>query len=388
MLALQSYDIAARRISIELDLPDDLPAVEVDRSQVQQVLLNLTLNAIQAIRSNQLAGRIWITGRAVAAGNGRAGDDVGSEKARDRSAGDGTGRGRGGAAADPGTTVPTPRVRLTVSDDGPGIPEPLRSRVFLPFFSTKQPGQGTGLGLSVSYGIVAAHGGNLRFEPRPEGGATFIVELPVQAHQSMAAADPDAAAPAGGVPGPFGDAADGEPASAGSRREAARVPRRARPATAEPDPASPGGRPVVLVLDDEPSIRAFIVKALAHAGLKAEVVADGPTAIERCRGTRPAAILLDHRMPDMSGTEVYEAIVEMRPELADRFVIMSGDVLNPELAEFAGERNITLLAKPFDVDAVNRVVQDVIAVADSIDRALDAGETGAAAEGRRPAQRG
>src|SRR5262249_13139889 len=141
VLALQAYSLAAGRIAVEVDVPDDLPLIEIDRSQLQQVLLNLTLNALQAIRSVRDDARIWLSARKVA------------------------------AAGPAGATGGGARVRICVADDGPGIPDEFRSRLFLPFFTTKQPGQGTGLGLSVSFGIVAAHGGTLRYEPRREGGA-------------------------------------------------------------------------------------------------------------------------------------------------------------------------------------------------------------------------
>ena len=72
------------------------------------------------------------------------------------------------------------------------------------------------------------------------------------------------------------------------------------------------------------------------------------------------ALLVDHRMPGMSGTEVYEAVVEARPSSRSRFVFMSGDVHNPELGGFVRSRYIALLAKPFDVDALVRVVGDVV----------------------------
>jgi two-component system NtrC family sensor kinase len=76
------------------------------------------------------------------------------------------------------------------------------------------------------------------------------------------------------------------------------------------------------------------------------------------------AMLIDHRMAGMSGTEFYEAAVEYRPELADRAIFMSGDVLNPDLRGFATQRGIRLLAKPFDIDAVVRIVREVLAAAD------------------------
>jgi two-component system NtrC family sensor kinase len=135
---------------------------------------------------------------------------------------------------------------------------------------------------------------------------------------------------------------------------------RAVPATATAE-APATVRPRVLALDDEPSIRAFLRKALAAAGIDCEPVQDGQSALEILRQTTFDVMLIDHRMAGMSGTEFYEAAVEARPELAERAIFMSGDVLNPDLRGFATERGLRLLAKPFDIDAVVRVVKEVLA---------------------------
>jgi len=121
---------------VTLDLAD-CPTVWADENQIQQVLLNLVQNAHQAMARR--SGERQLTVRL---------------------------RPRDG------------RVAIEVLDTGPGIPLQLLSRIFDPFFTTKPPGEGTGLGLSVSYGIVGQHGGRLYAENRPEGGATFVVELP------------------------------------------------------------------------------------------------------------------------------------------------------------------------------------------------------------------
>jgi CheY-like chemotaxis protein len=89
---------------------------------------------------------------------------------------------------------------------------------------------------------------------------------------------------------------------------------------------------------------------------------DGAQALDGIRDADFNVMLIDHRMAGMSGTEFYEAAIEFRPELANRAVFMSGDVLNPDLRGFAVQRGIRLLAKPFDIDAVIRVVQEVLAV--------------------------
>ena len=108
---------------------------------VQQVAVNLIVNALQAIGPSR-AGRVTV--RAAPAGA---------------------------------------RVRLTVTDDGPGVSRELADRIFEPFFTTKPEGQGTGLGLSICYRIAEEHGGSLRHEPSPGGGATFLFELPAAPQQ-------------------------------------------------------------------------------------------------------------------------------------------------------------------------------------------------------------
>jgi CheY-like chemotaxis protein len=112
-----------------------------DPYQLQQVILNLLLNAEQALLQGRGQGHVRIRTRRVA-GN---------------------------------------RVSLEVSDDGPGIPSEIASRIFDPFFTTKPSGVGTGLGLSIVYGIVHQHGGEVTFESQPGVGAKFAVELPVVA---------------------------------------------------------------------------------------------------------------------------------------------------------------------------------------------------------------
>jgi two-component system response regulator (stage 0 sporulation protein F) len=128
----------------------------------------------------------------------------------------------------------------------------------------------------------------------------------------------------------------------------------------EPDP-DPDAVPVrVLVLDDDASIRDFLARVLRRDGYEPIVAADGRVALDLVRTEHPDAILCDHRMAGMSGTAFHDAVAEISPDLARRFAFMSGDVLNPELREFALARGITLLAKPFDIDSVGRTVAQVL----------------------------
>ncbi|HXX46035.1 MAG TPA: ATP-binding protein [Candidatus Acidoferrales bacterium] len=145
-IALRSYELRVEDIVVECDLAPGLPHTMADPYQLQQVILNLVVNAEQALLGDRGHGRVWIRTRHLFHGAGR----------------------RTGES-----------IVLEVSDDGPGIPPAIASRIFDPFFTTKAAGLGTGLGLSIVYGIVHQHGGEVTFENKPGGGAKFTVELPV-----------------------------------------------------------------------------------------------------------------------------------------------------------------------------------------------------------------
>ena len=116
----------------------------------------------------------------------------------------------------------------------------------------------------------------------------------------------------------------------------------------------------VLVLDDEPPIAMLLEKWLRGSGYEPAVATSGQEAIDLVRAMPFDAVLCDHRMAGMSGTEVFDAIVAVRPELERRIVFMSGDVFNPELREFVEGRGIGLLAKPFDRETVNRTIESIV----------------------------
>ena len=151
ILALREDALRIAGVALLRDVPAAPTMVTGDASQLEQVLMNLMLNAEQA-----LAGR----------SNARIAIRLQAERGR---------------------------VRVTVADTGPGIPADVLPRIFEPFFSTKAVGQGTGLGLSICYSIVQSHGGRLTADSRPGLGATFVVDLP--AHDDAKEALPPAAAP-------------------------------------------------------------------------------------------------------------------------------------------------------------------------------------------------
>jgi signal transduction histidine kinase len=139
-LALRAYEQRVTNVTIIDALAAGLPQVFADGHQVQQVLLNLIINAEQAMVSTNGRGSLVV----------RTWHDAEQES-----------------------------VVLEINDDGPGIPDELQPKIFDPFFTTKEVGQGTGLGLTVAYAIVQEHGGRIRLESRPSRGASFYVELPI-----------------------------------------------------------------------------------------------------------------------------------------------------------------------------------------------------------------
>jgi PAS domain S-box-containing protein len=318
VLALQSYTFRPGRIEAIVEIPDDTPTIPLDRAQIEQVLVNLTLNAAQAIQTRSEHGTIRIVA-------GRAMTDVGGDV-----------------------------VRMSITDDGPGVPPELRSHLFVPFLVPKAPGEGPGLGLSVSFGIIAGHGGTLRHEAGPRGvGATFIIELPVSPDGSPT----DGTNPVERVAQHSGSRLAGPYAAASNPAAADPEPGPATPAPANAPAAGTALR--ILVLDDEASIRDFLARILRRNGYEPIAAIDGASALEIVRRDPPRAILCDHRMAGMTGIAFHEAVAAIDPGLARRFAFMSGDVLNAELHDFAVSRGIVLLAKPFDIESVGRTVAEI-----------------------------
>jgi two-component system OmpR family response regulator len=136
------------------------------------------------------------------------------------------------------------------------------------------------------------------------------------------------------------------------------------PATSPAEPATPSPAPTsaarILVVDDEPAIREFLARILRRIGHEPVLAGDGAAALAIVRDDPPDAILCDHRMGAMSGAAFNDAVAKVAPALAGRFAFMTGDVTNPELRAVADARGIPLLAKPFDIESVERTVAAIL----------------------------
>jgi two-component system NtrC family sensor kinase len=275
VVSLLHYQMKVDGVRLLTELDPALPPVQGDAHQLQQVLVNLLTNATQAIQDGGMGGQVRVRTERSAAGG----------------------------------------VRLFVQDDGPGVGEAVRSKIFDPFFTTKPAGRGTGLGLSLVYGIVAAHGGTIDVETQPGAGATFRIELPSAS----------------------GDAPD---AGVGGIDDGAAV--------------APGR---ILVVDDEDALAHLVCEALGADGHLAEAAASGLEALARLRAREYDLVVSDVKMPDMGAQHLHREMERLRPGLASRLILTSGDTVGHDTQDFARSAELDLLHKPFDLDDLRRLVR-------------------------------
>lgn len=266
-IAIMAEEFRFDDVEIVNDIPDDLPPVFVDDVQIIEVLLNVLNNARQACLSVNRPCQITLSGRTI-----------------DSS------------------------LEITIQDNGPGIPEGIKRRIFEPFFTTNEVGAGTGLGLSLSFGVIARHGGDIRVESEEGKGATFVIELPLSNSQK-------------GIE--------------------SRSPR-----TETPQMIAPNKR--VLVVDDEPILRDIITRQLVLHNCIVDEASDGLEALQKIRALQYDCILLDLKMSGMDGRELHQQLLDHHSEMAARVIFMSGDTINPDTQGFLDELPNPVLEKPFD----------------------------------------
>ena len=277
-LALRSYEMRSNGIEVTTQLAKNLPRTMANIGQLQQVFLNVIINAEQAMTTSSQRRELTITTKQVA-----------------------------------------DRIIVSIRDNGPGIPQEIIDELFDPFFTTKGDNSGMGLGLSISHDIITEHGGEIRVWSKPELGATFAIDLPIVTDTSE------------GEPGEPADAEQEEPV---------------------------GAR--ILVVDDEPHICRALDRLLTDKGHHVDTTPSPLKALEMIRDRRYDLILLDLRMPDMSGIEVYERIGIISPALQRKVVCVTGDVVSSQNEAFLHETGIPCVAKPFGVNDLMRQVRQVL----------------------------
>jgi len=259
-----------------------------DPGQIEQVIVNLVVNARDAMPDG---GMLRVETRTAVVDDGLA-------------------------AAHPGAR-PGPHVRLSIADTGVGLTAEVRSRIFDPFFTTKPEGQGTGLGLSVAFGIVSQHGGLLTVESAPGAGAEFSMYLP-------------------------------------------RANRPAVPSSVPDDAETRGGSETILVVEDEPGVRRLAERILADAGYTVHSAADGMEALALLAhgDARFDLALLDVVMPRMGGRELRRRLDEVAPGLPVLFV--SGYVGDPAQLDFITDHERELVRKPYTAATLLRKVRRIL----------------------------
>jgi signal transduction histidine kinase len=209
------------------------------------------------------------------------------------------------------------QVTIEVTDTGSGMPEHVVSRIFEPFFTTKPVGLGTGLGLSICRGIVSSVGGSLQVESTPGQGSTFRVRLPTAATRIS-------------IPPPAIPAPD--------------KPRRGR----------------ILVIDDEELVLRVMGRILKdHELVCVPNVREALKALNE--GPAFDIIFSDLMMPDVTGMDLYDELLRTRADDARRLVFLSGGALTPMVADFLASVPNTHLEKPFQVDGLRTIVQQLLA---------------------------
>lgn len=271
-----SHRLTTCGVQLELDVPDNDVMLMADRHQLKQVFTNMVQNSCQAME--------------------KAG---GTLSVKVRATGDGY-------------------TEAEFSDTGPGIPKKYISSVFDPFFTTREVGGGSGLGLSLSYGIVKAHGGDIAVSSET-GGARFTVRLPSCL--------------------PHHD-------HSGSH---ARV--QARPVNA-------AGIKKVLLVEDEYIQLELLCELMTKKGYDVVAATSGEEAIRRIVEDGCDLMVTDIKMPGMDGVRLLNWVKDNVPSLKGRVVVTTGDTYNPALIEYLESEELTVLTKPYDIRNLLAVIDE------------------------------
>ncbi|MDA5095813.1 ATP-binding protein [Aliiroseovarius sp. KMU-50] len=273
-------------ISVSYQLAQDLPMISADPDQITQVFINMILNAEQAMRESGKGQQITVK----------------TQKAPDQSG-----------------------VMITVEDDGPGIPEKSRGRVFEPFFTTREVGQGTGMGLAICHRIIQSHNGQISIETGANGGSLFQILLPLNS--------PNAQTPA--------DIPKGE--------------------TTAPDIR-------ILIVDDEEDVAELNAEILSRSGYQVDVFTHADDALESLRTHNYGLILSDLNMPDVDGRGFFDAITQEFPAMIDKTGFITGDTMGHSSQSFLAIANRPYVEKPLSPKELRTFVTDILAKAEQVNR--------------------
>src|SRR5262245_6202221 len=280
-----------KTIELSSTLEPDLPPITADKNQIQQALLNLCVNARDAMPKG---GRLIFKTQSV----------------------------DGAALRDLGGTMSDRYVCIEVSDSGMGMDESTRKRIFEPFFTTKDIGKGSGLGLSVVYGIVQNHGGFINVESKPASGTSFRLHFPASAS----------------------DVCGKEPIFDLDTETT----------------ATTNGAATVLLIEDEQNMLNLLERLLLKHGYRVLKATDGEMALEiyRCHEQTIDAVLLDIGLPKIAGRDV---LLKIKNENPDVKIIIASGYLEPELKAEIEQAGVKyFLHKPYMLDEMVMTLQSLI----------------------------
>jgi two-component system, NtrC family, sensor kinase len=277
-IILRRYSLETNNIKVITHLDPDLPITAADSGQLQQVFLNLIINAEWEMKHANGKGKLIIT-----------------------------------------TEHPDDIIRISIKDDGPGISNENMVSIFKPFFTTKEAGEGTGLGLSICHEIISEHSGKMYVDNQLEKGASFFIELPILSKVEQ-------------------------------------VPQ----VTENTQKRVPIVRAKILVIDDEASIGTFLKQVLIKEGHEVETIENAHKALAKIKNEEYDLILMDIRMPGMSGIKLYHHIKKIKPVLSERILFITGDIMGAETGDFLKSTKARYIKKPFDINNLMEEINGVL----------------------------
>jgi PAS domain S-box-containing protein len=271
-----------KNISIDLRVAGSLLEIEGDSRLLTQVFTNILLNAEQAISGVRDRGAVRIS-----------------------------------------VSHADNNIAVVFADDGPGIPQEIVEKIYDPFFTTKRPGGGSGLGLTICLGVIKDHGGKIEVETSA-GGATFRVLLPAVAEK---------------LP---------EPAPVAS------------PARTAPVVSSALRGRKLLIVDDEESIREIVQEGLSARGMNVESAGSSEEALSFLAANTYEIVLCDFNLPGLNGDQLFERLRAQAGDSTPRFVFMTGDLLDPATIASFNARGAHVMQKPFHIAALAALLAELL----------------------------
>jgi nitrogen-specific signal transduction histidine kinase len=279
VVELREYQESVENIVITTELGEHMPSAWGDPNQMEQVFLNLVVNAEDAISdSRRRPGAIHIK-----------------------------------------TSVEGESLQVTVADNGSGIHARDMARIFDPFFTTKEKHRGTGLGLSICAEIVKDHGGELYAWSSYGTGSTFTLEMPIKEIIEKEEVQPARVS--------HGEYLRGKQ---------------------------------ILVIDDEIHITELMFDVLTRQGARIDLANSGVEALEQIKKKNYDVIICDQRMPGVSGQRLYRLVESLNPDLRNRFLFVTGDVVNAQTKHFFTQAGVLYIRKPFRIHELVDAIEGLL----------------------------